>query len=83
MINIGLHLTNPFVRPKFNNLFCKFWQVAKNKIVEFEVLHDNQLLLVFDFSIVCKVTGAHSGFRFEFGLYKYSLSFNFYDSRHY
>lgn len=73
-------LKNIFWRSKFDNIFCKWYQLTKNKNLEIELLKDSYL---FRFEVSFYPHGRdHGGLQIGLSLFNYELSINFYDSRH-
>ena len=78
MISFSLFLNNPFSN-RWENLYNKAIAVSKNMSAEFEVYRDNTIIsLMFGWSI----RQSHAGVMLDLGLLGYSISFQFYDNRH-
>lgn len=79
MIYFGFNITNPWSN-QFKNLWCRAYDTPfKNKSIELEVLKDTSIV---SFSFRLSTRQSHGGLNIEFGVLGYSVSFNFYDNRH-
>lgn len=80
MGHIGVTLNNAFAKPIWDNV--KYWSklVAKYKGVEVEILRDNQLLVTVSLDV--RMRCDHAGVELCLGLFGYSISFKYYDTRH-
>jgi hypothetical protein len=79
MINVSFGLSNPWSK-RWNNVWCRVYQTPfKNKFIELEVIKD---AFIVSFTFRLNTRTDHAGLYMDLGLLGYSISFNFYDSRH-
>jgi len=80
MIYSGITLSNPFAKQDWRNV--KSWAklISKHKGVEAEIYRDNRMLI--DMSLQITARQDHAGAELCFGVWKYSVSVKFYDTRH-
>jgi hypothetical protein len=78
MIYFNFNLTNPFSH-RWANIKSLAFQVSKNKFIEIEAYKDNTIV-----SCTLRLTTRtdHAGLMLDLGLLGYTVSFNFYDTRH-
>lgn len=79
MINIAFNIRNPF-SSRYSNIKCwngttlfkhKFWELQLSKTAD-----------LIDFFLRYTIKQSHAGLHVGFGLFGYSIEFNFYDCRH-
>lgn len=80
MVFLILKLENPFIKGKFQNIFCTYFKVYKHKFFEFQITYYSSLLLEAEFSWTFKQD--HAGVNLILGILGFSLNFKLYDSRH-
>lgn len=80
MINIHFAISNPWHKNKFKNLYNFSHLVSKNKAIEAELLYCDHEIVNFQSSLTFRED--HAGFCFVIGVFGFSISFNFYDTRH-
>lgn len=79
MISISFNLSNPWSK-RWQNLWSRAYALpVKNKFIELEVFNDNTIV---SFMFRLTTRQSHGGLSMELGLLGYSISFDFYDSRH-
>jgi hypothetical protein len=78
MINFNFGLRNPF-SSRWDNIYSRSAVIGKHKGVEFEVYRDTTII-----SLMLRLTARqdHAGVMLDFGLLGYSVSFHYYDTRH-
>ena len=78
MINFSFGLDNPF-SSRWANVFSRSAFLGKHKAVEFEVYRDTTII-----SLMFRLTArqSHGGVILDIGLLGYSVSFQYYDTRH-
>ena len=79
MINLTCTINNPFSKTVFKNLFCRFGDITKYKMWEFECYRST---ILFEVSMYTKINTAHSGFSVLIGIAGYTLHAQIYDIRH-
>jgi hypothetical protein len=81
MIDLSLHISNPWYTENFKNIFNWSKIVWAHKVVEFEILrYSHDLLAV---AIGLAMAGRdHAGPRIDIALFGYSVSLKMYDTRH-
>ena len=78
MINIGFDLSNPFAS-RWDNIFNRSWIFARHKAAEFEVYRDTTIVSM---SFRWSARQDHAGMNLELGLLGYTVSLQYYDTRH-
>ena len=79
MINLSLTLMNPWGK-RWSNIWSRSYKTPfENKFLELEVFKDTTVV---SFMFRLATRQSHGGLMIELGLLGYSLSFNFYDNRH-
>lgn len=79
MINFSFDLRNPWSRRWKNVINRSFKTPFANKFLEVELIEDNTILS-FTFQLTARTD--HGGLSMGLGFLSYSISFNFYDNRH-
>jgi hypothetical protein len=78
MISFNFYLSNPFSN-RWANVFSRSTNIGKHKAVEFEIFRDNAIVsLMFRLS----ARQSHAGIMLDIGLFGYSVSVQYYDTRH-
>jgi hypothetical protein len=78
MINFSFGLSNPF-SSRWNNIYSRSTTIGKHKAVEFEVYRDTTIIsLMFRLS----ARQSHGGVMLDIGLFGYTVSTQYYDTRH-
>lgn len=80
MIHIDFSFSNPFIKEKFENLFCRSGSITQNKSWEFQTYYHSYTLFEFGFGLNFKQS--HSGLNVAIGIFGYSVDFRIYDNRH-
>ena len=80
MIAFTIGITNPFATETFKNLFCKAWQLSKNKFLELEVTYYAKDVIGFDFRWSMKCD--HAGLDIQVKFATLTFHANVYDNRH-
>lgn len=79
MINLSFNLTNPWSK-RWKNVWNKLILTPHpSKCIELEVYEDNTIV---SFMFRWAIRESHAGVTIDFGLLGYSVSFQFYDIRH-
>lgn len=78
MINFSFGLRNPFAN-RWDNIFNKSKQISKHKFAEFEVYRDTTIVSI---SFRWTTRQDHAGMMLELGLLGYTVSGQYYDTRH-
>ena len=78
MINFNFGLRNPF-SDRWDNIFNRSWVFAKHKAAEFEVYCDTTVVSM---SFRWTMRQDHAGMCLELGLLGYTVSLQYYDTRH-
>lgn len=78
MINFNFSLENPFSN-KFENVFCKNFNVTENKNIEVEC-YNSATIIQLEFSITTRCD--HAGFDFRLGFLGYTIGISMLDGRH-
>jgi hypothetical protein len=79
MISFNFNLANPWSK-RWANVWCRAYNTPfKNKHIELEVIKDASIVA---FSFKLSHWSDHGGLYIDIGLLGYSVSFNFYDCRH-
>jgi hypothetical protein len=79
MISINFNLSNPWSK-RWDNVWCRAYNTpVKNKYIELEVAKDTSIIC---FSCRFNIRTDHGGLYMDLGLLGYSVSFNWYDGRH-
>jgi hypothetical protein len=79
MISFSFNLINPWSK-RWQNVWCRAYKTPfKNKFIELEILRDSTII---SFMFRLSMRQSHGGLNMELGVLGYSVSFNFYDNRH-
>lgn len=77
MINVSFGLRNPF-SDRWDNIYNRS-KVLGKKAVEFEVYRDTTIV---SFAFRWNIRQDHAGMNLELGLFGYTVSAQYYDTRH-
>ncbi len=77
MINVSFGLRNPF-SSRWDNIYNRS-KVLGKKAVEFEVYRDTTIV---SFAFRWNIRQDHAGMNLELGLFGYTVSAQYYDTRH-
>jgi hypothetical protein len=77
MIHFSIGLLNPFSN-RWDNIYNRS-AVHGNKAVEFEVYRDTTII---SFAFRWNIRQDHAGMNLELGLFGYTVSVHYYDTRH-
>lgn len=80
MINLNLHIYNPWIKENFVNLFCRSGKITKNKAWEFEIT--KYTLTLFEVSLSLTTKQDHAGLQVSLGLFGFTVQLRIYDGRH-
>ena len=78
MISFSFNLRNPF-SDRWDNIFNRSWVFARHKAAEFEVYRDTTIVSA---SFRWSTRQDHAGMNVELGLLGYTVSLQYYDTRH-
>ena len=78
MINFNFLLRNPFSH-RWDNIFNRSWILTKHKAAEFEVYRDTTIV---GFAFQWTIRQDHAGMGLDLGLCGYTISMQYYDTRH-
>lgn len=79
MISFNFNISNPWWN-RWQNVWCHSYSTPfKHKFLELEFFKDTTIV---SFSFRLAIRQSHGGLSMELGLLGYSVSFNFYDNRH-
>lgn len=81
MIHLNFAITNPYANNNFKNLYCRTWQLAKNKYFELQFFHEPRRLLAINVNLTWRGFD-HAGPEFELTMLGYTISLHLYDNRH-
>ena len=81
MIHLNFAITNPYAKDNFKNLYCRTWQLAKNKYFELQCFHEPHRLLAVTTNLIWRGYD-HAGPEIELVILGYSMSLRIYDNRH-
>jgi len=78
MISFSFNLRNPF-SDRWDNIYNRSAVIGKHKAVEFEVYRDTTII---GLSFRWTIRQDHAGMNLELGLFGYTVSAQYYDTRH-